>query len=77
LRKEGEGVRGASSKGERYEAVKRAWSRWARTAVMQFAKVRKVATREDPSRVSRYADSVPTGDPHVHHRVGAGQLAGV
>src|SRR5690349_12884147 len=65
LRKEGDGVRGASSKGERYAAANRAWSRWARTAVMQFATVRKVATRDEPSRVSRYADSVPTGEPHT------------
>lgn len=34
---------------------------------MQLANVRKVATRDDPSSVSRYAASVPTGDPHTTH----------
>lgn len=33
----------------------------------QLANVRNVVTREDPSSVSRYAASVPTGEPHTTH----------
>lgn len=34
---------------------------------MQLPKVRKVATRDEPSSVVRYASSVPTGEPHTTH----------